>query len=104
MTVAEYNAIKNSLEVRYKEGMASLETLWFALNGTQPPDSVVSVERREEVIPGGDGLRSALSIGAQPATRIEAMHRERSNGKGSVNPKRSAAMKAAWERRRAKNK
>ena len=39
MTKSEYEAIKKTLEDRFREGMAALEMLYAVTNGTQPePD------------------------------------------------------------------
>lgn len=100
MKIVEYNAMKESLETRYREGMAALETLWVSMNGSQPPGSVVAVETDgAEEVPGGDrGLRSAESIGAQSAARISGMHQERRKRQSTagLTDEQKKARKAAY--------
>ena len=56
MTGAEYQRLKEMFETRFRQDMAALERIWFAIHGANPPDSVVklAVERDPAAVPAAD--------------------------------------------------
>ncbi len=48
MTRAEYQAIRELIENRFRQDMGALERVWFTVHGVNPPDSVISLARPKQ--------------------------------------------------------
>jgi hypothetical protein len=48
MTTAEYNAIREMIESRFRKDMAALERVWFTIHGVNPPESPVALAKSED--------------------------------------------------------
>lgn len=85
VTTDDFKKLRDRIDERYKADMAALERTWALMRGENPPESVVVLMEPK------DGSETIGLPAVQFAERPK-------------NPKRVAAMKAAWAKRRKQNK
>lgn len=100
MTPRDYQSIRDMIETRFRQDMAALERVWYAINKVNPPDSPVALAPIDDT--DNDAAIGVVEVARPTESKPRASYKGLSDEEKKA--RKAEYMRAYLKKRRAAGK